>query len=183
MVSQVVTRGVDDRLLDATEELVLEGGPRAATVSAAATRAGLSRMTVYRKFGDRHSLLAALFNRELGGILPSSADGIDTPGQIADLVTGAVRTINEHPLMAAVLRHEPEQLTEWMTSRLGRTQRQAQALLRQAITNGQSTGRVRGGDPDDMAMALVLVAQAFVFGHRIGGTDIELHRLVKGFLT
>ena len=182
MVSHSVVRSAQDRLLDATAELVEEGGPSAATVSAAAARAGLSRMTVYRTFGDRHALLAALFNRELGGVL-ASAEPARNPDQIADLVTSVVRAINSHPLMAAVLEHEPEQLTEWVTQRLGRTQRQAQSTLREAIVTGQASGSIRAGDADQMALALVIVAQAFVFGRRLGGSDSDLQALVKGYLS
>lgn len=178
----VAANDVTNRLLDATSELVLQGGPRAATVSAVAARAGMSRMTVYRKFGDRHSLLSALFNRELDAVFDSAPVGDPTPERIAQVVVNVVDAINSHPLMDAVLRHEPEQLTEWITVRLGRTQRRAKAVLKTLISAGQTTGSVRPGDSDEMALTLVLVAQAFVFGHRIASPTTQLHALVKGYL-
>lgn len=185
MVSHVVTvsgKDAQNRLLDATSDLVLEGGPTSATVSAVAARAGMSRMTVYRKFGDRHGLLAALFNRELGTVLDSAPLDTPTPELIAQVTVSAVEAINAHPLMDAVLRYEPEQLTEWITGRLGRTQRRAREVLRSLIQAGQQTGSVRPGDADEMALTLVLVAQAFVFGHRIATPTTQLHALVKGYL-
>jgi AcrR family transcriptional regulator len=184
MVSQAATRDVRDRLLDAAAAIIAEEGPTAATMSAIAQRAGVSRMTAYRKFEDRHALLAALFNRELQDILGKvGADHERFDDRIADTVVHGVRALNDNPLMQAVLRYEPEQLTEWITGRLGRTQRQARALLRDLVAAGQAQGDLRPGDPDQIALTLVLVAQTFVFAHRIGGTETELHKLVKGYLT
>jgi hypothetical protein len=34
-----------------------------------------------------------------------------------------------------------------------------------------------------MSLTLVLVAQTFVFAHRIGGNESELRLLVKGYLS
>jgi AcrR family transcriptional regulator len=183
MVSQVGPVTVQDRLLDAAASIITEQGPTAATMSAIATRAGVSRMTAYRKYDDRHALLAALFNRELEGILAHETTvGTTYDQRIADLVVASVHALNQNPLMRAVLRHEPEQLTEWITGRLGRTQRRARDLLRAMLVDGQSQGQVRPGDPDQMALTLVLVAQTFVFAHDIGGSETELHHLVKGYL-
>ena len=184
MVSQMATRDVRDRLLDAAAAIIAEEGPTAATMSAIASRAGVSRMTAYRKFEDRHSLLAALFNRELEDLLQrATANSQRYDDLIADTVVAGVDALNDNPLMQAVLRYEPEQLTEWITGRLGRTQRHARELLRELVTEGQARGEVRAGDPDQIALTLVLVAQTFVFAHRIGGSQTELHKLVKGYLT
>lgn len=184
MVSQTATKDVRDRLLDAAAAIIAEEGPTAATMSAIAQRAGVSRMTAYRKFEDRHALLAALFNRELQDMLGQvGADHERFEDRIADTVVRGVRALNDNPLMQAVLRYEPEQLTEWITGRLGRTQRHARELLRDLIVAGQAQGDLRPGDPDQIALTLVLVAQTFVFAHRIGGTETELHKLVKGYLT
>lgn len=188
MVSQAIPDEVSTRLLDAASALMINNGPAAATVSAIATEAGVSRMTVYRKFPDKHAILSALFNRELGEIV-SHITAIEAPTQrerIVEIVTESVHDINAHPLMQAVLRHEPEDLTEWITGHLGTTQRMARAVLRDLIAAGQpgtGDGSVRAGNADEMSLTLVLVAQTFVFAHRIGGNDAELRALVKGYLT
>ncbi|HUM87413.1 MAG TPA: TetR/AcrR family transcriptional regulator [Actinomycetota bacterium] len=188
MVSQPLSDEVSNRLLDSASELIIKGGPAAATVSAIATGAGVSRMTVYRKFPDRHAIIAALFNRELGTIV-AEASSLEAPDQrtrIVEAVALSVNGINDHPLMQAVLRHEPTELTEWITGRLGATQRLARSVLRELIVTGQpgtGDGSVRAGNPDAMSLTLVLVAQTFVFAHQIGGSDAELRLLVKGYLT
>lgn len=187
MVSHAVSESVSDRILDAASALIVAGGPAAANVSAIAQAAGISRMTVYRSFPDRHAILAALFNRELGGIVTDTR-GIEAATQrdrIVEAVTHSVSRINDHPLMRAVIRHEPQELTEWITGRLGATQRLARSVLREQIVEGQpgtGDGSVREGNPDAMSLTLVLVAQTFIFAHQIGGTDAELRLLVKGYL-
>lgn len=188
MVSQLVSDEVSTALLDAAGSLIAQGGPSAATVSAIAARAGVSRMTAYRRFPDRHAILAALFTRELGGIVARAGqiEAADLRGRIVEAVAVSVHNINQHPLMQATLRYEPQELTEWITGRLGATQRAGRALLRDLIVAGQpgtGDGSVRRGDPDEMALTLVLVAQTFVLAHRIGGNDAELRALVKGYLS
>lgn len=188
MVSQGATDEASTRLLDAASRVITQSGPAAATISAIATEAGVSRMTVYRKYPDRHAILSALFNRELGSIVAQTRD-LEADNQrdlITEIVTVSVQRINAHPLMQAVLRHEPQELTEWITGHLGTTQRMARTLLRDLITAGQpgtGDGSVRDGHPDEMSLTLVLVAQTFVFAHRIGGNDAELRALVRGYLT
>lgn len=188
MMSHAVVDDARDRILTAAGELIATNGPAAASVSAIAASAQVSRMTVYRKFADRQSLLAELFNRELGEIVTSAvqAPAPDQRHLIIAAVTESVRQINEHPLMQSVLRHEPERLTAWVTERLGATQRLARSILREHVIAGQpgtGDGSVRPGDPDQISLTLVLVAQTFVFSHRIGGEPAELSRLVEGYLT
>lgn len=48
-------------LLDATRELITEGGFDALTMAAAADRAGVSRRAVYLHFATRAELVTALF--------------------------------------------------------------------------------------------------------------------------
>lgn len=176
-----------DRILDAAQQAIVESGFTAATVSGIAQRAGVSRMTVYRKFADRREILSALFTRELGGIVHDAArtEAPTCRESAVEAVVGAVGRINDHPLMAAVLEHSPQELTPWMTQRFGATQRQAHDVLRRMIARGQQRtgdGSVRSGDPDRMATTLVLTAQAFVFGNRMDVPEPELRRLVEGYL-
>jgi AcrR family transcriptional regulator len=53
------------RIVDATMQLHEELGPRAATISAIAERAGVQRLTVYRHFADETALFEACTSRWL----------------------------------------------------------------------------------------------------------------------
>ena len=65
-------RGIDtsitrDRVLEAAEELIMSGGFAPATVSELADRAGVSRATVFSRFGSKLGVLEALAVRCSGG--------------------------------------------------------------------------------------------------------------------
>ncbi len=59
----------DDVLLDAARECVLARGVRRTTLTDIARTADVSRMTLYRRFPDVRSVLAALMTREFGALL------------------------------------------------------------------------------------------------------------------
>jgi AcrR family transcriptional regulator len=61
--------GADAGLLDAARECVLAVGVRRTTFSDVARRAGVSRMTLYRRFPDLEALLSALMTREFGRLV------------------------------------------------------------------------------------------------------------------
>lgn len=65
-------RGIDtsitrDRVLEAAEELIMSGGFAPATVTELADRAGVSRATVFSRFGSKLGVLEALAVRCSGG--------------------------------------------------------------------------------------------------------------------
>lgn len=73
-----------DRIVEATMALHEELGPRGATVSAIAERAGVQRLTVYRHFPDDTTLFAACTGRWLEENPPPAPEewaGIGEPGK------------------------------------------------------------------------------------------------------
>lgn len=52
-----------DAILDAARDLVLEGGPRAATIERIIARSGAPRGSIYHRFGTRDDLLARMWIR------------------------------------------------------------------------------------------------------------------------
>src|SRR5437764_14953403 len=92
------TRVGDDVLLDAAHKCVLLVGFRRTTLTDVARRAGVSRMTLYRRFPDVRSLVAALMTREFSGLLHQAAAEAD--GGVAPHRTGRdapVPTSNRTP--------------------------------------------------------------------------------------
>jgi AcrR family transcriptional regulator len=49
----------DDKIVSATLDLIREHGPAAVNVAAVATRSGVARTTIYRRYRDREELLTA----------------------------------------------------------------------------------------------------------------------------
>ncbi|MGH2970425.1 MAG: helix-turn-helix domain-containing protein, partial [Solirubrobacteraceae bacterium] len=59
----------EDAVLDAARACVLAVGFRRTTFSDVARRAGVSRMTLYRRFPDLETLLSSLMTREFGRVV------------------------------------------------------------------------------------------------------------------
>jgi AcrR family transcriptional regulator len=183
----------DDVLLDAARECVLSNGFRRTTLSEIARTAGVSRMTLYRRFPDVHSMLTALMTREFGGLLRAIAGQVGTEGTARERLTGsavsAVRTLVSEPLLRTVLERDAELLMPYITHRLGATQRLAETVIHGLITDGHHDGSVREGDPALQVRAVLLVVQSFVLSLGAASTDLgedallgELRRLLDGAL-
>ncbi|KRE25582.1 hypothetical protein ASG82_18755 [Mycobacterium sp. Soil538] len=67
-------RDVDQRIADATLELLRTRGPRGVTVEAVTARSGIAKTTIYRRYRDRREMLSAA----LGRLAPTEPPGADT---------------------------------------------------------------------------------------------------------
>src|ERR671938_53426 len=63
----------EDPVLDAAHACVLAVGVRRTTFSDVARRAGVSRMTLYRRYPDLEALLSALMTYEFGALVAAAA--------------------------------------------------------------------------------------------------------------
>ena len=106
------TDPASERILDAALELAAASGLRHLTMDAAASRAGVGRMTVYRRFGDREGLIDALAARESRRCLAELDRAVDPSLPVAEgIARGFVASlglIRTHPLLDRLARHEPE---------------------------------------------------------------------------
>lgn len=108
------TRGVQDRLLDAAEQLLAVKGIRATTMLEVAESAGISRAWLYRHFPDKPALLGAAIVR-LNDAFWADSHGIlaDIPHLDAQLAAGVAlgRTAYDAPgaLLMKLRVNEPEE--------------------------------------------------------------------------
>jgi AcrR family transcriptional regulator len=136
------------------------------TLSDIAARAGVSRMTVYNRFGDLESVVRALMTREFGSRIEWIArerEWRHGREHLVALLVRAARQLPANPLFRKVRASEPELLTPYVLERLGETQLLALDLILRGIAQGQQDGSIRSGNPQAMAAAALLIAQSFVF--------------------
>lgn len=94
-----------DVILDAARALVLDGGPRAASVAAIATASGAPAGTLYHRFGNRDGILTAAWLRALERFQTKAlAAGAETPLETATaMAVAAVSFARERPEDARLL--------------------------------------------------------------------------------
>lgn len=156
----------DDVLLDAAHKCVLLVGVRRTTLTDVAREAGVSRMTLYRRFPDVRSLVAALMTREFGALRGEVGPGETARARLVSGAVGTVRRLLANPLMTAVLDRDAELLLPYVVERLGATQHIAEQFLRVELAAGHQDGSIRAGDLDVQARTLLLMVQSFVLSVR-----------------
>jgi AcrR family transcriptional regulator len=167
------TRVGDDVLLDAAYKCVLLVGVRRTTLTDVARAAGVSRMTLYRRFPDVRSLVAALMTREFGALLGEVGPGGTARQRLVAGAVGTVRGLLANPLLATVLDRDADLLLPYVVERLGATQRIAEQFLRVELAAGHEDGSIREADLDVQARALLLAVQSFVLSIRPAVADLD----------
>jgi TetR/AcrR family transcriptional regulator, repressor for uid operon len=91
------------RILDAALQEAATVGLARLTVEDVVRRAGVARMTAYRRYPRRDDLVEALVHRETQRFLAAVADGIDRTEDpkdgVAEAFIAAVRFSREHPML------------------------------------------------------------------------------------
>src|ERR1700710_2053967 len=80
----------DDRYLDAAREVILAVGWSRTTLTDIARRAGVSRMTLYRRWPDTQTLLADLMTREWGSVVALATERDASRSSARERITGGV---------------------------------------------------------------------------------------------
>ncbi|GAB1339451.1 TetR/AcrR family transcriptional regulator [Streptomyces sp. E-15] len=159
-----------DPVLDAARDCVLAVGVRRTTLADVARRAGVSRMTLYRRWPDLRTLVGDLMTREWIGVatraIPKPAPGIDTRARIVDGLVAGVEAFRAHPLFGKIVDVDPELLLPYVLDRRGASQEALLALLGDALREGHADGSVRPGHTERQARALLLTVQSFTLSLR-----------------
>ncbi|MCK1820903.1 TetR/AcrR family transcriptional regulator [Streptomyces sp. XM83C] len=157
-------------MLDAVRDCVLAVGVRRTTMTDVARRAGVSRMTLYRRWPDVRSLVGDLMTREwiavATGAMPAQRPGLDTRTLIVEGLVAGVRAFRAHPLFQKIVDVDPELLLPYVLDRRGASQEALLALLADALEAGHADGSVRPGHTARQARALLLVVQSFTLSLR-----------------
>ncbi|GAA4629042.1 TetR/AcrR family transcriptional regulator [Actinoallomurus vinaceus] len=182
-------------MLDAARDCVLAVGVRRTTLTDVARRAGVSRMTIYRRWPDVSTLVADLMTREWAGVVapvaPPADGGPVRPRAVEALVAG-VAALREHPLFLKILEVDPEILLPYLLQRRGTSQDAMLRAFEKTLRAGHRDGTIRAGNPARQARAVLLIVQSFAMsGHIVtdGGPalspedfDEELRQILERYL-
>ncbi len=159
-----------DAVLDAVRDCVLAVGVRRTTLTDVARRAGVSRMTLYRRWPDVRSLVGDLMTREwvavATGAMPERRPGANARGLIVEGLVAGVEAFGAHPLFRKIVDVDPELLLPYVLDRRGASQEVLIALLADAVREGHADGSVRAGHVERQARALLLIVQSFTLSLR-----------------
>lgn len=155
-----------ERILDAALELAGASGLRHLTMDDVAARAGVGRMTVYRRFGGKDALVDALAIREarrcLATIAAAADPGAAADAQLAALAAAALRLVREHPLLARISQHEPQALLFELTRPDSGVFEMVRAFLLERLTDARARGEIADVDLGLLAEIGVRLGASFV---------------------
>ena len=184
-----------DRLLTAARESILLVGWKRTTLTDIATRAGVSRMTVYRTYADMTELLADLMMREQAALVAAAVDSVDVsrdwPDRLAIGVARTVAALRENELFRRMIDVDPEWVLPYLLERRGRFQDAVLVVVGERVVEGQRAGGIRPGDPVVLARTVLLAAHGFALSAPIMTDaavgqpvlDAELTELLRRYLT
>jgi AcrR family transcriptional regulator len=149
------------RILDAALAEFVDFGLRRTTVDDVARRAGVGRMTIYRRFGRKEELVEAVMLRELADFLAELGDavlrGTTVEEGLAEGFVFGIRGARKHPLFGRLLETEPEALLPYVTLDGGPLVAAAADFVTDTVLGANPTAQARAA-----AEALVRLAHSLV---------------------
>jgi AcrR family transcriptional regulator len=153
------------RILDAALDAAAASGIRHLTLDDVARRAGVGRVTVYRRFGDREGLIEALGVREARRCIEilDKATPPDEPieEQVADGFVAGLRLIRDHPLLSRLVTHEPAGLLDALTNPRTALFPLARAYVAGRLALAQPAGARSDLDLEQVAEAFLRITVSF----------------------
>ncbi|WP_304117081.1 TetR/AcrR family transcriptional regulator [Mycolicibacterium bacteremicum] len=153
---------VGDRILDAAASCVLAYGVDRVTLAEIARRAGVSRPTVYRRFPDTQSILAALLTDRVVRILDDAGDHEIGREALVSRIVGVAGRLQHDDIVMSVLHNAPELAMVYIAERLGTSQQILIDAVAGQLKLAQENGSVRAGDPRRLAAMCLLITQSTV---------------------
>lgn len=154
-----------DRILQAAASCVHDFGVDRVTLAEIARRAGVSRPTVYRRWPDTRSILAALLTNCITEALQQvPSRGVGREGLVQRVVTVAERLRRDDVVMS-VLRSDLAMV--YITERLGNSQQMLMDALAADLRAAQRQGSVRRGDPLQLAAMVLLITGSVIQSARL----------------
>lgn len=187
---QTSSDNTEARILRHALAALIQYGPRRMSMEDIARRAGLSRITLYRRFADKESLIVAVIIGECRRCLLEIVKRIGSVKSMEDrFVLGFVATVDvarQHPIFARIASDGLD--SDWLAS-LPISATQAidfgRSTMAGIIRGLQAQGYFAGVDSGDMAELLIRLWQSLVFvpsEHLNAEQPESIEAFARGFL-
>ncbi|UVJ38963.1 TetR/AcrR family transcriptional regulator [Arthrobacter sp. CJ23] len=181
----------DKKILAATRESVIRHGIRRTTANDIADRAGVSRMTFYRRMGTVENAVLQMLTHEFGAYAEAAQAASTTGNGRAQLVQFAVESVSvfaTSEVLASIGERDPEFLIPYVTDRFGQSQQLVLSRLEALIAVGLEDGSIEAtpGTAVSLLLALQGVALSSKVLIRMGTFDdslAELKKMLERYLT
>jgi AcrR family transcriptional regulator len=188
-ISNDPSSSVGDRILEAAAHCVMAYGVDRVTLAEIARRARVSRPTVYRRWPDIRSVLAALLTARIVGALDAVPSRGVTRAALVERVVALADHLRNDDVVMSVLNEAPELTMVYLTERLGTSQQILIDTLAAEIKLAQEEGSVRPGEPRQLAAMCLLIARSTIQSGQIvapildtRALDVELTHCLNGYL-
>lgn len=156
-----------ERVLDGAYEQFCLMGIRRSTMEDVARRAGVSRITVYRRFATKDALVEHVVRREFRRYFDQFRTDIEQAATVADRVVlgfvSALRAIRGNRLIGGLMAVEPDVLIPSMVSDGGRTLGAVQRFVAGRLHSEQAAGTVAAEvDVELVAELMARVSASFL---------------------
>ncbi|MFI9495823.1 TetR/AcrR family transcriptional regulator [Streptomyces halstedii] len=157
---------LSEQILDAAREQFMTFGLRRSTVDDVAKRAKVSRVTVYRRIGNKDGLVSACLLREyrrfVGDVDEAVAALPTTEDRLVEGFVAVLRHIREHPLVGGLLRLEPEIMLPFLTLESGPAFLAMRGYLADRLRDAQRADGRPETDPTPVAELMVRITVSFL---------------------
>jgi AcrR family transcriptional regulator len=180
---------IGDRILEAAAYCVVAYGVDRVTLAEIARRARVSRPTVYRRWPDTRSILAALLTTRIVGVLDEvPSRGVGREALVERIVAVAQRLRRDEVIMSVLLKAADLAMI-YIAERLGTSQQILLDAVASDIKLAQEEGSVRSGDQRQLAAMCLLITQSTIQSGQIvapildaDALDVELAHSLNGYL-
>ncbi|MEU6273703.1 helix-turn-helix domain-containing protein [Streptomyces populi] len=158
---------VSVRLLDAAHDLFCRTGIKRSTMADVARLAGVSRITVYRRFATKEALAEQVVRREFRRYFDRFIAEVQQAETVADRVVlgfvSSLRAIRHNRLIGGLMAVEPDAVVPSMTGDGGRTLSTVQRFVAERLRQEQRAGQVADDvDVGVVAEMMVRVSASFL---------------------
>lgn len=155
------------RLLDAAYEQFRRMGVKRSTMTDVARLAGVSRITVYRRFATKDELVEQVVRREFRRYFGHFIVDIQAAETVADRVVlgfvSSLRAIRRNSLIGGLMAAEPDAVVPSMTGDGGRTLAVVQRFVASRLRQEQGAGNIAADVQVDLvAEMMVRVSASFL---------------------